>query len=164
MAYQATEGDFFAQPKVADAASELLRDVFGEDKLPVGMVLGVAGLPLGVPVVLEVLFEFKPEEAREHSPLPLHARWHDGESMESKPCFREATGIENPIIQGLFGGLHQTYRRFIEFRRTRRHATGICTLEGVPQLEIYFNHSCGGIVNILSAPRIVFEPATMMIW
>jgi enamine deaminase RidA (YjgF/YER057c/UK114 family) len=42
---------------VADAASELLRDVFGEDKLPVRMVLGVASLPLGVPVVLEVLFE-----------------------------------------------------------------------------------------------------------
>ena len=57
VAYIATEGDFFAQPKVADAASELLRDVFGEDKLPVRMVLGVASLPLGVPVVLEVLFE-----------------------------------------------------------------------------------------------------------
>ena len=56
-AYLATEGDFFAQPKVADAASELLRDVFGEDKLPVRMVLGVASLPLGVPVVLEVLLE-----------------------------------------------------------------------------------------------------------
>jgi enamine deaminase RidA (YjgF/YER057c/UK114 family) len=57
VAYIATEGDFYAQPKVADAASELLRDVFGEDKLPVRMVLGVASLPLGVPVVLEVLFE-----------------------------------------------------------------------------------------------------------
>jgi enamine deaminase RidA (YjgF/YER057c/UK114 family) len=59
VAYIATEGDFFAQPKVADAASELLRDVFGEDKLPVRMVLGVANLPLGVPVVLEVLFEIE---------------------------------------------------------------------------------------------------------
>ena len=56
-AYLATEEDFLALPKVADAASELLRDVFGEDKLPVRMVLGVANLPLGVPVVLEVLFE-----------------------------------------------------------------------------------------------------------
>jgi enamine deaminase RidA (YjgF/YER057c/UK114 family) len=55
--YLATEGDFFAQPKVADAASELLRNVFGEDKLPVRMVLGVASLPLGVPIVVEVLFE-----------------------------------------------------------------------------------------------------------
>jgi enamine deaminase RidA (YjgF/YER057c/UK114 family) len=56
-AYLATEGDFIAQPKVADAASELLGDVFGEEKLPVRMVLGVASLPLGVPVVVEVLFE-----------------------------------------------------------------------------------------------------------
>ncbi|HEY1948793.1 MAG TPA: RidA family protein [Bryobacteraceae bacterium] len=58
--YLATEEDFRALPKVADAASELLRDVFGEDKLPVRMVLGVATLPLGVPVVLEVLFEIEP--------------------------------------------------------------------------------------------------------
>lgn len=56
-AYLATEGDFSAQPKVADGASGLLRDVFGEDKLPVRMVLGVASLPLGVPVVVEILFE-----------------------------------------------------------------------------------------------------------
>jgi enamine deaminase RidA (YjgF/YER057c/UK114 family) len=55
--YLATEGDFSAHAKVADAASELLRDVFGEDKLPVRMVVGVASLPLGVPVVVEVVFE-----------------------------------------------------------------------------------------------------------
>ena len=30
--YLATHGDFFDQPKVADAASELFRDVFGEGK------------------------------------------------------------------------------------------------------------------------------------
>jgi enamine deaminase RidA (YjgF/YER057c/UK114 family) len=58
-AYLAAEEDFLALPKVADAASELLRDVFGEDKLPVRMVLGVASLPLGVPVVFEVLFEIE---------------------------------------------------------------------------------------------------------
>jgi enamine deaminase RidA (YjgF/YER057c/UK114 family) len=57
--YLATDGDFRAHPKVADAASELLRDVFGEDKLPVRMVLGVASLPVGVPVVVEVLFEIE---------------------------------------------------------------------------------------------------------
>jgi enamine deaminase RidA (YjgF/YER057c/UK114 family) len=55
--YLATEEGFNAQPKVADAASELLRDVFGEEKLPVRMVLGVASLPLGVPIVVEVVFE-----------------------------------------------------------------------------------------------------------
>jgi enamine deaminase RidA (YjgF/YER057c/UK114 family) len=58
-AYLAAEENFPALPKVADGASELLRDVFGEGKLPVRMVLGVASLPLGVPAVVEVLFEIK---------------------------------------------------------------------------------------------------------
>jgi enamine deaminase RidA (YjgF/YER057c/UK114 family) len=55
--YLATHGDFFDQPKVADAASELFRDVFGEDKTSVRIVFGVASLPLGMPVELEVIME-----------------------------------------------------------------------------------------------------------
>ena len=55
--YLATDGDFYNQPIVADAASELLRDVFGEDKMSVRSVLGVNVLPLGAPVMLEVIFE-----------------------------------------------------------------------------------------------------------
>lgn len=55
--YMTADPDFIALPKVADASSELLRDVFGEDKLPVRMVLGVASLPLGVPIVVEAVFE-----------------------------------------------------------------------------------------------------------
>jgi enamine deaminase RidA (YjgF/YER057c/UK114 family) len=55
--YLATDGDFYNQPIVADAASELLRDVFGEDKMSVRSVLGVTALPLGAPVMLEVTFE-----------------------------------------------------------------------------------------------------------
>ncbi len=55
--YLATSGDFYNQPIVADAASELLRDVFGEDRMSVLSVLGVSSLPLGVPVILEVTFE-----------------------------------------------------------------------------------------------------------
>jgi enamine deaminase RidA (YjgF/YER057c/UK114 family) len=55
--YLATDGDFFDQPKVADAASELFRDVFGEDKTSVRMVLGVASLPLGMPAAVEVILE-----------------------------------------------------------------------------------------------------------
>jgi hypothetical protein len=35
----------------------VVRDVFGEDKLSVRSVFGVAGLPLGVPVMLEVTFK-----------------------------------------------------------------------------------------------------------
>ena len=53
----ATSGDFRDHPKVADAASELLRDVFGKDKSPCRLVYGVASLPLGTPVELEVIFE-----------------------------------------------------------------------------------------------------------
>jgi enamine deaminase RidA (YjgF/YER057c/UK114 family) len=53
----ATSGDVRDQPKVADAASELLQDVFGKDKSPCRLVYGVASLPLGSPVELEVIFE-----------------------------------------------------------------------------------------------------------
>ena len=56
-AYLATDGDFYNRPIVADAASELLRDVFGEDKMSVRSVLGVTALPLRAPVMLEVTFE-----------------------------------------------------------------------------------------------------------
>jgi enamine deaminase RidA (YjgF/YER057c/UK114 family) len=53
----ATSGDFREQPKVADAASELLQDVFGKNLNPCRLVYGVASLPLGAPVELEVIFE-----------------------------------------------------------------------------------------------------------
>jgi len=53
----ATSGDVRDQPRVADAASELLQDVFGKDKSPCRLVYGVASLPLGAPVELEIIFE-----------------------------------------------------------------------------------------------------------
>ena len=53
----ATSGDVRDQPKVADAASDLLQEVFGKDKSPCRLVDGVASLPLGTPVELEVIFE-----------------------------------------------------------------------------------------------------------
>jgi len=62
--YLATDGDFYNQPIVADAASELLRDVFGEDRMSVRSVLGVTALPLGAPVMLEVTFEIENKEVR----------------------------------------------------------------------------------------------------
>jgi enamine deaminase RidA (YjgF/YER057c/UK114 family) len=55
----ATSGDVRDQPKVADGASELLQDVFGKDKNPCRLVYGVASLPLGTSVELEVIFEVK---------------------------------------------------------------------------------------------------------
>lgn len=53
----ATSGDVRDQPRVADGASELLQDVFGIDKNPCRLVYGVASLPLGSTVELEVIFE-----------------------------------------------------------------------------------------------------------
>jgi enamine deaminase RidA (YjgF/YER057c/UK114 family) len=55
----ATSGDVRDHPKIADAASELLQDVFGKDKNPCRLVYGVASLPLGTPVELEVILEVK---------------------------------------------------------------------------------------------------------
>src|SRR5919198_297064 len=53
----ATSGDVRDQPKVADAASEVLQEVFGKEKNPCRLVYGVASLPLGTPVELEIIFE-----------------------------------------------------------------------------------------------------------
>ena len=44
-------------PQVADGASQLLQDVFGKDKNPCRLVYGIASLPLGTPVELELIFE-----------------------------------------------------------------------------------------------------------
>jgi enamine deaminase RidA (YjgF/YER057c/UK114 family) len=52
-------GDAVDQPAVADGASDLLRDVFGAENMPVRSVIGVASLPLGVPIELEIIFELK---------------------------------------------------------------------------------------------------------
>ncbi len=53
----ATSGDFFDQPRVADGASDLFRDIFGADKMAVRLVIGVASLPLGMPIELDLVFE-----------------------------------------------------------------------------------------------------------
>ncbi len=58
--YVAATPEFTEHPKVADAASELLRDVFGEETVSSRLVIGVASLPLGSPVELEVIIEVKP--------------------------------------------------------------------------------------------------------
>jgi enamine deaminase RidA (YjgF/YER057c/UK114 family) len=53
----ATHGDFFDQPRIADAASDLYSDIFGAENVPVRLIIGVASLPLGAPIELEVIFE-----------------------------------------------------------------------------------------------------------
>jgi hypothetical protein len=59
----ATLGDVRDQPKVADAGSELLQDLFGKDRNSCRLVSGVASLPLGTPVALEIIFEVAGQEA-----------------------------------------------------------------------------------------------------
>jgi enamine deaminase RidA (YjgF/YER057c/UK114 family) len=55
--FVAASGDFCDHPKVADGASQLLQDVFGTDRNPSRIVYGVASLPLGSTVELELIFE-----------------------------------------------------------------------------------------------------------
>jgi len=53
----ATFGDFFDQPRVADGASDLFASVFGARGVSARLVIGVASLPLGMPIELEVIVE-----------------------------------------------------------------------------------------------------------
>lgn len=55
--YIATSGDFRDHPQVADGASDLLAKVFGRELLSGRIVLGVASLPLGLSVEIELLVE-----------------------------------------------------------------------------------------------------------
>lgn len=55
--YVATAGDFRDHPKVADGASEVLLKVFGPKMMSGRIVLGVASLPLGMPVEVELVLE-----------------------------------------------------------------------------------------------------------
>ena len=57
--FVATSGDVREQPQVADGASQLLQDVFGKDRNPCRAVCGVASLPLGAPVAVEIIFEIR---------------------------------------------------------------------------------------------------------
>lgn len=56
----ATSGDVRDQPKVADGASEVLQDLFGPDRSPTRLVYGVASLPLGTPVEVELILDVQP--------------------------------------------------------------------------------------------------------
>jgi enamine deaminase RidA (YjgF/YER057c/UK114 family) len=58
--YIAATPEFTEHPKVADGASEVFRDVFGEGMLSSRLVLGVASIQLGSPVELEVILEVQP--------------------------------------------------------------------------------------------------------
>ena len=52
--------DFTGQPLVANGASELLGDVFGDAGAHARSAVGVAALPLGAPVEIELTIEARP--------------------------------------------------------------------------------------------------------
>ena len=53
-------GDFVDQPKVANGASELMQDVFGEAGRHARSAVGVPALPLGVAVEVDAVVAVKP--------------------------------------------------------------------------------------------------------
>ena len=55
----ATTEQFVEHAAVADGASDLFVQLFGTENGHVRMVYGVQSLPIGTPVILEVIFEIK---------------------------------------------------------------------------------------------------------
>ncbi len=55
--YVASAADFNGQPEVMNGASELLGELFGEKGLHARTAVGVAELPLGAPVEVELIIE-----------------------------------------------------------------------------------------------------------
>ncbi len=110
----ATSGDVRDQPKVADAASELLQDVFGKDKSPCRLVYGVASLPLGAPVELEVIFEVSghlKSEERIKIPMSQHVFYRTVKVDGLSIFYREAGPKDAPTIL-LLHGLPSSSRMF----------------------------------------------------
>jgi enamine deaminase RidA (YjgF/YER057c/UK114 family) len=58
-AYVASAPGFTAHPQVANGASQLLLDVFGEAGRHARVAVGMAELPFGAPVEVEFLFEVR---------------------------------------------------------------------------------------------------------
>lgn len=58
--FVASTPDFTGQPAVADGASRLLAEVFGEDGTHVRSAVGVASLPLDAPVEVELTVQVRP--------------------------------------------------------------------------------------------------------
>jgi enamine deaminase RidA (YjgF/YER057c/UK114 family) len=59
-AFVASAPGFTEQPKVANGASDLLTEVFGEAGRHARAAVGVAELPLGAPVEVELIAEIEP--------------------------------------------------------------------------------------------------------
>ncbi|WP_296185822.1 RidA family protein [Pseudomonas sp. UBA1879] len=57
--YVKADERFVRHPEVADGASEVLRDVFGENLLPARSAIGVYTLPFAIPVEIDSVFQLK---------------------------------------------------------------------------------------------------------
>jgi pimeloyl-ACP methyl ester carboxylesterase/enamine deaminase RidA (YjgF/YER057c/UK114 family) len=107
----ATSGDVREQPKVADGASELLRDVFGEENSPSRAVLGVASLPLGAPVELELIFEVAGKGRQKESPMQYPTSYRTKQIDGLSIFYREAGPRDAPTLL-LLHGLPSSSRMF----------------------------------------------------
>lgn len=59
LGFVASAEDFYEQPKVMDAACDLLNRIFGEDGVGARSAIGAPVLPGNIPVEIEILFELK---------------------------------------------------------------------------------------------------------
>lgn len=57
LAFVASTDDFHQQPVVANGASQLLKDLYGEDGVGARSAIGVNELPGNIPVEIEFIFE-----------------------------------------------------------------------------------------------------------
>lgn len=57
--YVQSDDDFYAQPQVANGASEMLQEIVGEAGRHSRAAVGVNALPLNAPVEIELVFEVK---------------------------------------------------------------------------------------------------------
>ncbi|MCM3712987.1 RidA family protein [Alkalihalobacillus oceani] len=57
--YVASEKTFTDQPQVINAATNLLNKIFGEDNQHARAAIGVASLPMGTPVEIEMIVELR---------------------------------------------------------------------------------------------------------
>lgn len=58
-AFVASTPDFFEQHKVANGASDLAKELFGENGIHARSAIGVPSLPMGASVELEIIFEIE---------------------------------------------------------------------------------------------------------
>ena len=60
LGFVASAPDFYEHPQVINGASQLLKDVFGDEiGLPARSAIGVAALPWNIPVEIELILELK---------------------------------------------------------------------------------------------------------